>query len=297
MIGADVVMDWNGRPLAELQRLLEKRIQYLKKETPRNACIATAIDVLKSLRALTNKAKATPKPGVNYSIEDTGWVGGWTSVGGNAKKIKRFFKGQAKGLKLTAKKYMRRCVKTATRHGIEMLNIRPIWLTGAGAFEKGRIVHVYRVKPNHASVMNWQMNRHKGCWYIAAYDQATAEKHAARLMGKYLKKFSGMARYAINHAMRTISGEPEISISDKGRLLARQNIIVKSFGNHDGWTVQVDDTLAYAAKAFRRSDAMQYAMAKAANSIAGYLRSRAGDIVDPSLETPFPEIVERRSRR
>ena len=296
MLAVDLSVDWGGRPLSELQRLLERRQQLLK-ETPRDACIATAIDVLKSLRALTNKAKATPKPGVNYSIVDTGWVGGWTSPGSDARKISRFFKGQAKGLKLTAAKYMRRCVKTASRNGREMLNIRPIWLTGAGAFERGRIVHVYRVTPNHASVMNWKQNRHKGCWYIAAYDQTTAEKHAARLMRKYLQKYSGMARYAINHAMRQVHGEPEINVSDIGRNIAKQNIMVKSSGTHDGWEVRVEDTLAYAAYAFKRSDAVDYAMAKAANSITGYLNARVGRFLDEKIPTPFPEIAKHRNKK
>ena len=45
-------VDWGGRPLSELQRLMEKRAKQLR-ETPRDACIATAITVLRSLRADT----------------------------------------------------------------------------------------------------------------------------------------------------------------------------------------------------------------------------------------------------
>ena len=292
MLAVDLSMDWGGRPLSELQRLLERRQQLLK-ETPRDACIATAIDVLKSLRALTNKAKATPKPGVNYTITDTGWVGGWRSKGDRG-KMTRFFKGTAKGLTMTASKYMERCVKTAHYRGQIIPYIHPIWLTGSGAFEKGRIVHVYRVKPGHADKMKWAKNKHHGCWFIAAYDQATAEKHAARLMRKYLQKYSGMARYAINFAMQQVHGEPEIHVSDIGRNIARNNIKVKSSGTHEGWEVQVEDTLEYAAKAFKRGDAVQYAMAKAANSITGYLNARAGRLLDAKITTPFPEIAQHR---
>lgn len=52
MLKMDMSVDWGGRPLAELQRLMEKRTRQLK-ETPRDATIATAITVLRSLRPLT----------------------------------------------------------------------------------------------------------------------------------------------------------------------------------------------------------------------------------------------------
>lgn len=52
MLNVDMSVDWGGRPLSELQRLMEKRAKQLR-ETPRDACIATAITVLRSLRADT----------------------------------------------------------------------------------------------------------------------------------------------------------------------------------------------------------------------------------------------------
>ena len=296
MLKVDMSVDWGGRPLSELQRLLEKRARQLK-ETPRDACIATAIDVLKSLRALARKAKTSPKAGVHFTIEDTGWVGGWRSKG-DAGKMSRFFKGTAKGMKLSSAKYMERCVRTSSRRGQIIPYIHPIWLTGPGAFEKGKTVHVYRVKPSHRDVMKWAKNRHHGCWFVAAYTQGVAEKFVKnQLMRKYLKSTSGLARFALTLAMRAISTK---GVADRNDLSARskkvgtENISVKSFGGDSAWTVQIDDTLAYAAKAFKRSDAVDYAMAKAANSIAGMLRKRSKGLLDPSLATPFPEIAQHR---
>jgi len=52
MLAVKMNVDWGGRPLSELQRLMRKRTQQLK-ETPRDAVIATAITVLRSLRADT----------------------------------------------------------------------------------------------------------------------------------------------------------------------------------------------------------------------------------------------------
>ena len=56
MLKVDMSVDWGGRPLSELQKLMEKRQRQLR-ETPRNACIATAITVLRSLRPLTRVYK------------------------------------------------------------------------------------------------------------------------------------------------------------------------------------------------------------------------------------------------
>ena len=56
MLKVDMSVNWGGRPISELQRLMEKRARQLK-ETPRDACIATAITVLRSLRPLTKVYK------------------------------------------------------------------------------------------------------------------------------------------------------------------------------------------------------------------------------------------------
>ena len=299
MLAVRTDVDWGGRPLAKLHELVRKRVKMLVKETPENATIATAIDVLKSLRALALKAKTTPKTGVQFSVVDTGWVGGWKSRG-DAGKAARFFRGTAKGLKLTASKYLQRCVRTARRKGAEVPDVYPIWLVGPGAFEKGKTVHVYRVTPRHAKSMKWEKNRNKGMWYIAAYSQPVAERFAANhLMRRYLKNTSGLARYALTRAMRALSTKnvAEMNqLSPRSKRVAEINVEVGRYGTEDGYTVLVKDDLAYAAKAFKRPDALNYAMAKAANSIAGMLRRRAHGLLDPAIETPFPEIVEQRRR-
>ena len=56
MLKVDMSVDWGGRPLSELQKLMEKR-QRQRRETPRDACIGTAITVLRALRLLTKVYK------------------------------------------------------------------------------------------------------------------------------------------------------------------------------------------------------------------------------------------------
>ena len=298
MISIDVNATWGDKPLSELQRFLNMRISQLG-ETPQDACISAAIDVLKSLRALALKAKTAPKAGVQYLVVDTGYVGGWKSKGDSG-KMSRFFKGTNKGLNLDATKYMERCVRTSRYRGTVLPNIHPIWLTGAGAFDKGRTVRIYRVTPRHANVMKWEKNKHKGCWYVAAYSQNVVEKYAKnQLMRRYMLNTSGLAKFALTKAMTQLStrnASDANQLSQKSKRVAADNIRVNSFGG-DEWTVEVYDSLAYAARAFSRSDALPFAMAKAANSISGYMRSRAVDVFDPAIATPFPEIARGGSRR
>ena len=56
MIKMDLAVDWGGRPMSELHRLMERRAKQLK-ESPRDATIATAITVLRSLKPLTRVYK------------------------------------------------------------------------------------------------------------------------------------------------------------------------------------------------------------------------------------------------
>ena len=65
MLGAEVTAYWaDGRPLEELSKLIQKRMKILH-ESSKDATVATAITVLKSLRAATRVYKGK-KVGVVY---------------------------------------------------------------------------------------------------------------------------------------------------------------------------------------------------------------------------------------
>ena len=132
--------------------------------------------------------------------------------------------------------------------------------------------------------------------FVALSDKALMGE-LQRIGLKRAKRHMGAAQYAMKLAQQAVSTRHVADPARMGELarkVAGANISVRSFGGGDAWTVQIEDNLAYAASAFKRSDAVDFAMAKAANSIAGMLRTRAGDILDPSLATPFPEIAKHR---
>lgn len=134
-------------------------------------------------------------------------------------------------------------------------------------------------------------------YFVVAETKQGVESYLQKRYVRIAKKWMGAAQYAMKLAQQAVSTKSvpnPTRLGTNARRIAEGNLRVRSFGGDSEWTVQIEDNLAYAALAFKRPDAVQYAMAKAANSIAGMLRKRAGDILDPSLATPFPEIAKHR---
>ena len=309
MLNVDMSVDWGGRPLKELERLIDKRIRQLG-ETAEDALFATANTFLRSIRPLVKVAKVSASKSA-YVISDTGFYGGWKSEG-DAGKIKRFFKGAAKGMKLGSGNYMSRCVRTAHRGGKVVPYIHPIWLTGPGAFTGP--VHIYRVRPKFGMRMTWGENRHEGCWFIGAYTQEVAERHAARLMARVIGKYKGFARgtYAAmsvalarlhnapadSSALRQLHGRGGSQMPASAQDAIYRAAEARLVTHANGAELHISNSLEYAKQALVGGEsAIDFAMAKAANSIAGYLRSKSvAGMLDQSLATPFPEIAKHRRR-
>lgn len=87
MIAPTSNLTYEGKPLSVLENLIEKR-QKLLGETVKESVIATAITVVKSLRAAT---KIAPKkaPEGSYLITDTGYVGSWERKAGKLHRVAR----------------------------------------------------------------------------------------------------------------------------------------------------------------------------------------------------------------
>lgn len=273
MLKVEVTTDWRGRPMEELTKLIQKRVHTLR-EDARDAVVATAIDVVKSLRALTRKAptKANEK---SFTVEQMPYVASWERVGKSFRRVARVSGTGSKA---------------------------PIFpVNNAGAhYVKGERVHVYRITPRHGSRMTWEKNRNKGCWYVFAQSESVARRFAIQHVTRVMAKASGLARTAMGYAMAHLSTKsaPIVVKDSKARKGAAASWRVVERNLPGGYGLTVEDNLDYAADALEGGkSAISVAMMKAANKIAGRIAQyEKAHFFDERTATPFPEIRQRGSR-
>ena len=198
----------------------------------------------------------------------------------------------------------KRCVRFGTRYGarrergarVELPHMVQLVAPNKMAW---RSAFVFRVSLSPEVHAKW--GKQPQTYHVVAENARAVESYLQKRYTNIAKQFMGTARYAMTEAMRRLSTR---SVSHSGRLgpkaprTGAANIVVRSFGGDAEWTVAVEDSLSYAAKAFKSGQsAVELAMAKAANSVAAYLQRRAGNLLDPAVDIPFPEIAKHRHRR
>ena len=160
-----------------------------------------------------------------------------------------------------------------------------------------RSAHVFVVSLSPETHRRW--SKQPQTYRVVALERKSVENYLQKRYVAIARKWMGAARFALVKAQemvstRSVSDSVRAKLGKNARRTAEGNLRIRSFGGDTEWTVEIQDNLSYAAEAFKRSDAVEFAMAKAANSIAGMLRKRVGDLLDPSLATPFPEISRHR---
>ena len=189
----------------------------------------------------------------------------------------------------------RRCIRVGNRRGprFDFPNTVQLVAPDKGAWLRA---HVFRVSLSPEVMKRWK--KQPQTYRVVAETREAVESYLKKRYTRIAHKYMGMAKFVLTEAMKRVSSRPVSKggpIGEAAERVGLRNIQITSFGGASRWTVAIHDNLSYAAEAFRSGgNAVQIAMAKAANSIAGYLRKRAGDILDPSLATPFPEISKHR---
>ena len=274
MISPSMTATFDGKPLSVLSELIAKRGEILG-ETVSHAVKATAITVLKSLRADTRIAprKASQK---SFHISDTGFVGSWERKGGK----------------------IRRVVRTSNARNAAKVSIHPVNLAGQ-RYEKGESVKVFKIMPTHGERMLWNKTRNRGCWYVFAKSEKVAKDLASRLMTRRINSYRGLAKATLGFAMAAVSNNGSIGLnatSAKSIRAAKMAAkVVESGGVSDGsYRISITDALDYSALALKSgAGAVERAMMKAANSIAGRLSKVASTKLGETISTPFPEVKGR----
>lgn len=262
----------DGRSLEVLNRLVQERQKALKEDCSK-AVIATAINILVSLRADTRKAPLKGRKSM-YRLELTNYVASWERVGGKTHRVVRNCRRGSVNREVTA-----HCRNVAGQRYI-----------------RGENVKVYK-----ATLLNQNMKRRE--YYTFAKNEKQARQYIEQIILTWLlKKESGMARYALSVAAAKISNRPMAAVapgSKKAMEIAHVAGVVqidKRGWNSGNVSFRFVDNLRYSAAALKHGEnSISLAMKKAANKTAGLItKAYQNQGLDKKIATPFPEVKKKR---
>ena len=247
-----------GRTLEQFNRLIQQRVSLLK-ETPAKAITACAIQVLKSLRAITRLAKVSQprmKDGTKPEIE---------LCAGLYLSFKSMGRGRG------AKKIP--CLRLTGSHARFPLDNASLAIPEKGL--KARLAQVY------------QWNRRNGKKvYIAASSSSVAQRYMKEIEKKRIAKYRGLAKSALGKLMRQVSLRGG-SLFDKASALAQRvaerNAHVRKNlnGGLNEVGIRMEDTLDYASDALKGGESqIDSCLQSAMNKIAATINYRMKDLLD-----------------
>lgn len=262
----------DNKPLKILGDLIAKREKYLKGETTENAVTATAINVVKSLRAETVVAPLEARDDM-IKVELVATNGaGWRGHPARRK---------------------------ATPDGKWDRTIRPVNLmynlTGEG--------HLYKISIVNPNLVP-KKSLNKPVYYVLAPNPSVAWKYGVARVTRALKKEAGMSRYAVQMSMAKIydrsGGEAVRPFNGNSRqmLMARGAVTITRQGNgfsNGKFGLSFVDSLRYSLLALKHGPAaLGMALMKAANSTAAIINKMGNVPLGKEIPTPFPEIKGKR---
>lgn len=267
-MNVNYTMTANGQDVSVLSSVIEARRRELG-ETTRQAASATAIQVMRSIRA--NTLVADPDAMDVKVRKSDAYVVGWKKDGGRNVRCVRV--GSERGLVVAMKSMIDLC----------------------GKYVKGQVANVY------SAVDYVEGAKERSSHYIIlAQDEKTARKFAEDRHRKRVKRYSGMARFALTHAMMLTArkSSPDkansiVTALGKGTAMKNVQVNVRETGFDRGdVSIDVHDGLEYATGALKDGEGyVQTAIQKATNSIVGMINhhmDKVGSFHD-RLKVPFPK--------
>jgi hypothetical protein len=261
-------MTANGHDVSVLHSIIEARRKELG-ETTKQAATATAIQVVKSIRANTRIADPDAMD-VKVRKSDS-YVVSWRKVGGKNE----------------------RCIRLGSHSGA-VVSIKSV-VDLLGGYVKGQVANVYSVLDIVKG--SKKSSRH---YIVLASDMKTATEYAKEKHRKRVKRYSGMARYALTLAMmktarKGFADKSDMVVTNIGKRTAMKNVDVhvKERGFDSGeLSIDIHDALDYATGALQDGAGyVQRAVQKASNSIVGMINHRLkeqGSFHKP-FKVPFPK--------
>ena len=266
-----IAADTDVGTLERLSELIALRVKALKEPT-RHAVIATSINILTSLKASTKKAPLKGRRKM-YTLERTALTAGWERTGNTFRRVVR-----------SGGHVDRNCTAHCRN------------LAGAN-YVRGERVHVWK-----AQLFNENCNN--TLYYAFAKDEKTVRKYIEEtILGRLLKKESGMAKYALGIAQAKASSRPMTTPKPSGskafqlaHMASHLDVRVSGLWGENEAEVSFHDSLRYSAHALRGGPtAVNIAIMKAANKTAGLIHMAfVNKRFDQDVKTPFPEVQRKR---
>lgn len=256
----------SGKSLDELTKLIALRVERLK-ELSKDAVIATAIDVLISLRADTLVAEPDKSVDPPRRITPRG-------------DLFISFRGKIP------------CLRVGSRRGPEYSGGGSFFFATEGA--KAAELKVFQIVSCHERI---------DPYFVAARNVGEALKFEGRRIRTRVENKGGLAQTALGVAMAKISTRNPATTNKKNKIarvlaskLSHVTITGDGFGE-GSFGLSYSSELDYSVAALKSGEgAMDAAMQRAANKIAGQITHaahQAGDF-EHDIKTPFPDVRRRR---
>lgn len=260
---------YGGKPLEVLGDFIAKREKYLKGETTEKATIATAINVLTSIKAETKVAPEKPNSAM-FKVEQMSGFAGWRGGNGNRRRT------------------------AIGSDGHRVPGVFPV-NNMYGLKGDGNLYKITLTNKNLAPVVA----KNAPHYFIMAPNMSVAVKFAERIMERALKRERGLARMALGYAQAKVSNKPMSdtakNIANLGRVIATvAEVEMGGSGSSGEFWLRVKDDLNYSVAALKNGGAsLEIAMMRAANRTAAIINKIAGYRLDEEIPTPFPEVSRK----
>lgn len=266
MVQQDVTITVDGvkgkDPIAELNKLIEQRSRLLHQSTAK-ATAATAVTVLKSLRAATKDARKTRK--FRIKVEDTSYFVGFSQ---SEKKP---------------------CLRSGpSRYSPKVfLDSKVVFLT-KGIANPMKNANVYKVTYEKSNLKPV---------YIACLSKKVAMDFATKATKHRIDEKGTLAKNAMTVAIGKVAQKSfQLEGSNDSKRLASTIATVNEWNSGLDYTIKIQDNLVYASDAIKGGEsAIDTALQKAANKVYGTLAHLAGlDFTDKFPEKPFPDVGNKK---
>lgn len=273
MIGIEIKPTYKGKPLQTLNDLVQKRMTLLG-NTYKDAVIATAIDALRSIRAVTENhaGKEIVVGDGDVTITRRGDI--HPSFSG--KEHKRCFRAGA-----TPSRNAPRIDMTGSKCVCLVPPSDKIWMSAG----------VWNVTVSKKRLERWP--RHPAKLTVVATSEQQVMNYITKRFSNIAKRQSGLAQCVLGALMGKLSTRPPAnpkSGEHVNKIVGRYGLVNKTDANST-YSVHVESNLLYAKDAVKGGESgIQMALKKAANKIAGMLKHFACKNLDERITTPFPEV-------